>query len=501
MGSDRRCSSANTHLPSERHSVCLAYTKIKSLSHPHDDLPSDMQMFAQLIVNKNIILQTVPVATEPSQNFWKLKPECKIPEHVDSFVLAIMRHSETRGTQLLGSIGIGKGEALNSAENDTPMSLKLEKVNLDGPLLKLTANFWVSQALITSVDGTFQAVVHDLLQLNDDSQKRSQPNTLVLWLIHERILFQPASTDRRGRLLDQLGDICLKRWKGSQVIDHLRQGIYAYTDAVRDDPGNPTHLEDLGIALFHCFQQLGDVNDIHRAVSVMEDAVHLTRDGHPDKAGRLSNLGNFLQARFERLGDLNGHPDKPAMVNNLGNSLRARFGRLGDLSDLNESVSKKKDAVHLTPDGHPDKPGRLNNLGTSLGARFERFGDLSDLNEWASRALVNNLGNSLRARFGRLGDLSDLNESVSKKKEAVHLTPDGHPDKPGRLNNLGNSLRARFERLGDLSDLNESVSKMEDAVHLTPDGHPDKPAMLGLSDLVTSVTSMSLYQSSNMLFI
>ncbi|KAJ7833961.1 hypothetical protein B0H14DRAFT_2324833, partial [Mycena olivaceomarginata] len=81
-------------------------------------------------------------------------------------------------------------------------------------------------------------------------------------------------------------------------------------------------------------------------------------------------------------------------------------------------------------------------------------------------------------RFERLGDLGDLNEFISKKKDAVLLTPDGHPDKPGRLNNLGNSLLARFERLGDLGDLVESISKYKDAVYLTPDGHPDRPSHL-----------------------
>jgi hypothetical protein len=50
--------------------------EIKSLSHPHADLPVDMQIFTQLIVEKKMILQTVPLNTEPGQNSWKLRPEC-----------------------------------------------------------------------------------------------------------------------------------------------------------------------------------------------------------------------------------------------------------------------------------------------------------------------------------------------------------------------------------------------------------------------------------------
>jgi hypothetical protein len=164
------------------------------------------------------------------------------------------------------------------------------------------------------------------------------------------------------------------------------------------------------------------LEDLNKSVSIREDAVHLTPDGHTDT---------------------------PSILNNLGNSLLKRFERLGDLEDLNKSVSIREDAVRLTPDGHPDKPLMLNNLGGSLLRRFER-----------------------------VGDLEDLNNSVLRGEDAVHLTPDGHPDKPSRLNSLGCSLFRRFERLGDLDDLNDSVLRGEDAVHLTPDGHPDKPSWL-----------------------
>ncbi|KAJ7867266.1 CHAT domain-containing protein [Mycena leptocephala] len=305
------------------------------------------------------------------------------------------------------------------------------------------------------------------------------------------------------------------------MIDHLKQAIYAYTDAVRDDPGNATCLGDLGIALFRHFEQLGDVNDINKAVSVEEAAVHLTLDDSSEKPARLNNLGNYLRARFKQLGDLsdlnesimkledavcltpNGHPDKPTYLHNLGISLQIRFKQLGDLSDLNEGTVKLEDAdaVRLTPNGHPDKPCRLHNLSNPLRARFHQLGNLSDLNESIVKlkdafgltpdghpeklSMLESLGNSLLDRFKHLGDLSDLNEGIMKLEDAVCLTPDGHPDKPAHLQNLGNSLLARFKRFDDLSDLNEGMMKLEDAFHLTPDGHPDKPS--SLNNLVNSL--------------
>ncbi|KAF8125439.1 hypothetical protein EV363DRAFT_630844 [Boletus edulis] len=57
------------------------------------------------------------------------------------------------------------------------------------------------------------------------------------------------------------------------------------------------------------------------------------------------------------------------------------------------------------------------------------------------------LNNSFITRFDRLGELRDLEDGISTHSNAVHLTPDGHPDKP-----------SRFERLGEPSDLEHAIS-------------------------------------------
>jgi hypothetical protein len=48
------------------------------LTNPHDDLPGDMKMFAQLIIEGNIFLQTLPVASEQDQKSWKLGFGCNM---------------------------------------------------------------------------------------------------------------------------------------------------------------------------------------------------------------------------------------------------------------------------------------------------------------------------------------------------------------------------------------------------------------------------------------
>ncbi|KAF8184339.1 hypothetical protein K438DRAFT_1766418 [Mycena galopus ATCC 62051] len=110
---------------------------IRSLTNPHDDLPGDMQMFAQLIIKMNIFLQTIPVDSEESQT-------------VGSSILdvpSILRQSKTAGNRLLGYVEVRLREDLESVELDRRVfSLQLNKVNPDGPALELSAGFSVSEA-------------------------------------------------------------------------------------------------------------------------------------------------------------------------------------------------------------------------------------------------------------------------------------------------------------------------------------------------------------------
>lgn len=139
----------------------------------------------------------------------------------------------------------------------------------------------------------------------------------------------------------------------------------------------PSWLNSLGNSVLRRFVRLGDLSDLNKSVLILEDAVQLTPDGHPNLPSRLNDLGGLFSSRFDRLGNLNdinksvlmfedavrltqdGHPAKPSWLNNLGNSLFRRFEQLGNLIDINKSVLVLEDAVQSTPDGHPDKPSWL----------------------------------------------------------------------------------------------------------------------------------------------
>ncbi|KAF8144821.1 hypothetical protein K438DRAFT_1782444 [Mycena galopus ATCC 62051] len=145
--------------------IKLHSIRITSLTNPHDDLPGDMKMFAQLIIEGNIFLQTLPVALEDDQMSWKLGFGCNIPPHAPTFSIAILRQSETEGTRLIGYVEIGRGEALGSVESSKSFQLQLNKVNPNGPPLNFCAGFSVSKLLNKEVSGS------DLIDMPEDTSK------------------------------------------------------------------------------------------------------------------------------------------------------------------------------------------------------------------------------------------------------------------------------------------------------------------------------------------
>ncbi|KAF8132578.1 TPR-like protein [Boletus edulis] len=379
-----------------------------------------------------------------------------------------------------------------------------------------------------------EASLHEAMELSSTDSHESRAVSFMLQLYAGRRVGpdhasgqSSVDSDSSSRLIDEdpwsSSIPLLKRFERYGDLADLQRAITLLQKLVGSvsiwDDRHCEVLGNLGVALFNLgnsfitrFSRLGELRDLEDAISTHRDAVHLTPDGHPDKAGCLNNLGGSFITRFSRLGELrdledaisthrdavhltpDGHPDKPSRQNNLGLSFITRFSRLGELRDLEDAISTQRDAVHLTPDGHPDKPSRLNSLGNSFRARFECLGELSDLEDAISTHRdavhltpdghpdkpnrLNNLGGSFITRFSRLGELRDLEGAISTHRDAVHLTPDGHPHKPSMLNNLGNSFITRFLRLGELRDLEDAISTHRDAVVLTPHGHPHMPNML-----------------------
>ena len=122
--------------------------------------------------------------------------------------------------------------------------------------------------------------------------------------------------------------------------------------------------------------------DPRKAILRRENALATIPVSHPDRAGRLNNLGNDLSARFERTGALEDlqkairhseeavaaipvdHADRAGMLGNLGAHLSTLFDRTGALRDLQEAIRRSEESVPATPVGHPNRSVGLSYLGT-----------------------------------------------------------------------------------------------------------------------------------------
>jgi hypothetical protein len=107
--------------------------RVTSPVNEHPDLPTDMQMFAQLVVDETIVQQTTLVDGGHTQDSstWTFKFDCDVcvsflsrtvpqlifsdsPAYTPTFWITIMRKAQ--GIRLVGSIEIAHGEALSSGE-------------------------------------------------------------------------------------------------------------------------------------------------------------------------------------------------------------------------------------------------------------------------------------------------------------------------------------------------------------------------------------------------
>ncbi|KAK4076847.1 hypothetical protein Purlil1_12555 [Purpureocillium lilacinum] len=249
-----------------------------------------------------------------------------------------------------------------------------------------------------------------------------------------------------------------------EAIRVVREAIDA---APIDHPNRAGRLNNLGVHLRVRYSRTGAMADLQEAILVGREAIDATPPDHPSRAGHLTNLGSHLGNRYLRTGamaDLEeairvgrqaivtaplDHPHRAAMLNNLGNNLGSRYARTGAMADLDEAIRLGGEVIDATPSDHPDRAGRLNNLGARLGGRYTRT-----------------------------GAMADLEKAIRVGREAIDATPLDHPHRPTVLNNLGSHLGGRYSRTGAMTDLEEAIRIGREAVGGTPLDHPDRAAML-----------------------
>ncbi|KAI0039840.1 hypothetical protein FA95DRAFT_1550329 [Auriscalpium vulgare] len=164
-------------------------------------------------------------------------------------------------------------------------------------------------------------------------------------------------------------------------------------------PGRPTGLNNLAIAMYTQFEQLGRMPDLEGAIMLHREALHLRPPGHPDRSTSLNNLAVAMHTEFEQLGKMSnlkkaialhrvalklrppGHPNRSKSLSNLAIAVLSQFKQLGNMSDLKEAIMLHREALKLNPPGHPERSSILNYMAIAVHTQFKQLGEMSDLEE------------------------------------------------------------------------------------------------------------------------
>ncbi|CUA74678.1 Protein kinase rad3 [Rhizoctonia solani] len=268
---------------------------------------------------------------------------------------------------------------------------------------------------------------------------------------------------------------------------------------------------NLSISYKKRFDNMGDVDDIRKAIHYQNQAVLATPPDHLDHPLRLTLLGQFYLDLFERisqpedvdlaithlqqavLSTAKTHFELPSRMSTLCLAHRLRFQQCGQLLDLGTSTEWAIRAVSIASVDDPRLPSFLNNLGTNHLIQFRHAGDPEELSraiEYLTQAVsltpkdeqdyrrLHNLGNAFSDKFEHYGQIEDIDKAIELIYQGLPLIPQGHSDMPIQLNNLGKSHLVRFERLNQAEDNNKAIELFSQSVKFTALSSPDLPGQL-----------------------
>jgi tetratricopeptide (TPR) repeat protein len=274
----------------------------------------------------------------------------------------------------------------------------------------------------------------------------------------------PAQHRDRGAHLGRLGNLLVFAARQGNSRQSLNEAITLLRSAVKTSQPSQRGpiLLAMSAALNGRYEHTGDPSDLDQALSAARESVDLAPVDDPDSLEGKASLAAALLRRFEHL-----------------------HGR----SDLAEALPLLREVASGTASGDPQMLPRLANLAVALSWSAEQYGVSADLDEAFQiydrvlPGLTENpradLLSSFAVALAKRGRPKDLDDAVESLREAVELTPDGHPRRPIRLANLGTTLQVRAERHNDSTALNEAVLLYRQALaRLDPD-HPDRAWLSG----------------------
>ncbi|MFI6278493.1 CHAT domain-containing protein [Streptomyces sp. NPDC050988] len=202
--------------------------------------------------------------------------------------------------------------------------------------------------------------------------------TLRESIAYERqaVAVAPDGHPDRSSCLSNLGIALRTLFEETRELDALHEAVRVSREAVAkaapDDARLARYLGNLSAVDQELFKRTGDRSAILEAVTASRTAVELSPADTPQRAGRLSDLGNALHILAQG----------PYTASAEGSPAGGEQVPWSDVvATLREAVQVTRDAVATRPREDPHRGGRLSNLSIAARTLFEFTGDPAALEE------------------------------------------------------------------------------------------------------------------------
>ncbi|MFE5591237.1 CHAT domain-containing protein [Streptomyces sp. NPDC056549] len=213
-------------------------------------------------------------------------------------------------------------------------------------------------------------------------------------ILREGAYEAPGDESLRAAVLTNLTAALTARYEATGRFDAATEALQAQFEAVgdtpRDHPDLPSRLVNLaGLILSHPGEITAEADRYDLAIGMLDDALSLLPDGHPDRPGCLNTLNSAYVSRYQLTDEpldlvaaaeagvsaveasAAGFYRRPMMLRGFARSLKAVTDRFPDAGGLlDTAVGALREADQLLPENHPERTEILTELGFLLRDRF-----------------------------------------------------------------------------------------------------------------------------------
>lgn len=256
---------------------------------------------------------------------------------------------------------------------------------------------------------------------------------------------------------------------------------------------SPRYMNNLAVTSLLLYRQLGESEDLERAVDFARSAVDASPPGESVHGSRVATLGGALFARYEETGEVasleealkvttaalaspGGAPTKYARrLRRVRESCLSELAELdpedwvieelrkelsaGTLADSSDDVAPPLDEIEARVEG--DRVANAEGLDGAV-EEAERKVDAQPLKAPGRFRYLKRLGNALTARYEGRGSISDLSRAIAVLEEAVAAIPESASERRHLLTALSSALMRRNEHRQDDDDLDRAVGLAEE---------------------------------------